>query len=552
MKKQFFKTAVLFAVTAFSTFTGSAQVNNGADCGCPPVASRPTVNLSTKGTYVGLPNDYELNAETTILRCDTTYLLDHKIYIPTGKNLVIEPGTVIKGVYQSDPTLATSLIAEVGGKLIAQGTESCPIIFTSTSDDLTGSYGIVNRGRWGGIVMLGRATNNLTLAKNGPAGVGKLCVSDGIGYMEGYNSSNTRNNHGKLSGSFDDNDCSGVLSYVSIRYAGAILNGAGNELNSLSLGSVGRGTTIDHVEIVSGDDDGIELFGGTVNLRHVAMLFGADDMLDWDLGWSGNVQFMFGLKTSDTTQCPSADHGFEADADDNSSCNTPRSHPLIYNATVIGSQIDYISNGDNSGRFAIQAKELTEGEVYNSIFTSFMAGLNMTKTPSSARNTNCGIEAYNNWISGSLKVACNTFVGCKDGLAVDRAPNGAGLTAADSTKFFTTDANSVVSSVSGLNGTWAMNGTTNSVTTPFDAVPNPALSTTCTPPSNGFFKNVGYKGAFGDGDNWLAKWSFMSILGVSSGDGFSVNGCPTDINDDGTTNNADFLELLGKFNQTCQ
>lgn len=552
MKKTFFKAALLFAATACSTFTGFAQTNLGAECGCPPVASRPTVNLSTKGTYVGLPNDYELNAETTILRCDTTYILDHKIYVPAGKNLVIQPGTLIKGATAALATDATSLIAEVGGKIIAQGTESCPIVFTAVADDLSGSYGITNRGTWGGVVMLGRATNNLTLAKNGPAGAGKLAVSDGVGYMEGYNSSNTRNNHGKLSGSFDDNDCSGVLSYVSIRHAGAILNANGNELNSLSLGSVGRGTTIDHVEIVSGDDDGIELFGGTVNLRHIATLFGADDMLDWDLGWNGNVQFMFGLKTSDTTQCPSADHGFEADADDNSSCNTPRSHPIIYNATIIGSQIDYISNGDNSGRFAIQAKELTEGEVYNSIFTSFMAGLNMTKTPSSARNTNCGIEAYNNWNGGSLRVECNTFVGCKDGLAVDRAANGAGLTAADSTKFFTTDKNTVVASVPGLNGTWAMNGTTNAVTTQFDAVPNPALATTCTAPSNGFFKNVSYKGAFGDGDNWLAKWSYLSKLGISSGDGFSSNGCATDINGDGTTNNGDFLDLLGKFNQTCQ
>lgn len=549
MKKKFLRAALMIAANAFSVFTGFAQTNLGAECGCPPVASRPTVNLSTKGTYVGLPNDYELNDATTILRCDTTYILDHKIYIPSGKTMVIQPGTLIKGATAGVPTDATSLIAEVGGKLIAQGTESCPIVFTTTADDLSGSYGIANRGKWGGVVLLGRATNNLLLANNGPAGAGKLAVSDGVGYMEGYNASNTRNNHGKLSGSFDDNDCSGVLSYVSIRHAGAILNANGNELNSLSLGSVGRGTTIDHVEIVSGDDDGIELFGGTVNLRHVATLFGADDMLDWDLGWSGNVQFMFGLKTSDTTQCPSADHGFEADADDNSSCNSPRSHPLIYNATVIGSQIDYISNGDNSGRFAINAKELTEGEIYNSIFTSFMSGINMTKTPSAARVATCNIEAYNNWTAGSLKVGCNTFVGCKDSITVDKAT--AGVTAGDRSKF-NLDGNTAPSSVPGLNGAWAMNGTTNAVTTQFDAVPNPAISTSCPPPSNGFFKNVTYRGAFGDGDNWLAKWSYLSKLGISSGDGFSANGCATDINGDGTTNNGDFLDLLGKFNQTCQ
>ncbi len=551
MKKTFLKAALMFVATA-SAFTGFAQTNLGAACGCPPVASRPTVNLSTKATYVGLPNDYELNDCFTVLSCDTTYILDHKIYIPSGKTLIIQPGTVIKGAAAATPAEATSLVAEVGGKLIAQGSESCPIVFTSTSDDLTGSYGIKNRGKWGGVVLLGRATNNLKSPLN--VGAGKLCVSDGVGYLEGYNSTNTRNNFGKLSGSFDDNDNSGTLSYVSIRYAGAII-ALGNELNSLSLGSVGRGTKIDHVEIISGDDDGIELFGGTVNLKYCATLFGADDMLDYDLGWTGKVQFFLGAKTADTTTCPSADHGIEADADDNQSCYTPRSHPIIYNMTVVGSNIDYISNGDNSGRFAINAKEMTEGEIYNSVFSSFMAGFNMTKTVPAARTTNNGgtpNEAYNNWNAGTLIVKCNTFIGCKDSLAVDRAANGAGLSGADLTKFSVTDGNSSPSSVPGFNGAWVMDGTTNAVTTGFDAVPNPALATTCTPPNDGFFKNVSYRGAFGDGDNWLAKWSYVSILGAAAGDGFSSSGCPTDINGDGTTNNADFLDLLGKFNQTCQ
>lgn len=554
MKKTFLKAALMF-VAAASAFTGFAQTNLGASCGCPTPASRPTVNLSTKATYVGLPNDYELNDCVTVLSCDTTWILDHKIYVPSGKSIVIMPGALIKGSYQADPTLATSLVAEVGGKIIAQGTESCPIVFTSTSDDLTGTYGIQNRGRWGGVVMLGKATNNLTLAKNGPAGAGKLCVSDGVGYLEGYNSSNARNNFGKTTGSFDDNDNSGTLSYVSIRYAGAILNNSGNELNSLSLGSVGRGTKIDHVEILSGDDDGIEFFGGTVNVKYAAVLFGADDMLDYDLGWSGKVQFYLGVKTADTTTCPSADNGIEADADDNSSCNTPRSHPIIYNGTFISNN-DVLINGDNSGIFGIQAKELTEGEIYNSIFANFKGGLNMTKTVSTARNANCSVEAWHNWSNsgsyagaGSLIVSCNTFVGCLDSILVNKSTSG--VAAADRTKF-SADGNNAPSSLAGFNTAWAMNGSTNAVTTAFDAVPNPAISTSCTPPNDGFFTAASYRGAFGDGNNWLAKWSYLSVLGAAAGDGFSGNGCPTDINNDGTTNNADFLELLGKFNQTCQ
>ncbi|MCX6200238.1 MAG: hypothetical protein NTY88_13650 [Bacteroidetes bacterium] len=553
MKKTFLKAALMFVATA-SAFTGFAQTNLGAACGCPPVASRPTVNLSTKATYVGLPNDYELNDCFTVLSCDTTYILDHKIYIPSGKTLIIQPGTLVQGVYQADATLATSLVAEVGGKLIAQGSESCPIVFTSTSDDLTGSYGIQNRGRWGGIVMLGRATNNLTLAKNGPAGAGKLCVSDGVGYLEGYNSSNTRNNHGKLSGSFDDNDNSGVLSYVSIRYAGAVLNASGNELNSLSLGSVGRGTKLNHLEIISGDDDGIELFGGTVDIKYAAILFGNDDMLDWDLGWSGRAQFVLGVAAADTSTSPGNDNGIEADADDNSSCNTPRSHPKIYNATFISNH-DVTINGDNSGNYGINAKELTEGEIYSSIFANYKGGFNMTKTVSGARSANCSVEAWHNWSNsgtysgGSLIFSCNTIVGCNDSILVNKGT--AGVVAADRTKF-SADGNTAPSSVPGFTSTYAMNGSTNVVTTGFDPTPTPALSSSCTPPSDGFFTSTSYRGAFGDGNNWLAKWSYVSILGAAAGDGFSTSGCPTDINGDGTTNNADFLDLLGKFNQTCQ
>lgn len=548
MKKQ---TLVAWAVKTLTVFlaihsVAIAQTNLGAECGCPPVASRPTANLSTRATYVGLPNDYELTECTTVLTCDTTWILDHKIYVPSGKSIVIQPGTLVKGQYQSDPTMATSLIAQVGGKIMAQGTESCPIVFTSTDDNLTGSYGIQNRGRWGGIVLLGRATNNLLLSNNGPAGAGKLCVSDGVGYMEGYNASNVRNNYGKLSGSFDDNDNSGVLSYVSIRHAGAILNNSGNELNSLSLGSVGRGTKIDHIEIISGDDDAIEVFGGTVNLKYCAAFFGADDMLDYDHGWTGKAQFFLGVKTSDTTQCATADHGIEADADDNKSCNSPKSHPIIYNATFIGNN-DVISNGDNSGRFGMNAKELAEGEIYNSVFANFMAGINFSKAPGTRP---CAIEAWNNWQSGSLIFSCNAIVNCVDSFTIDRAKTA--ITAADRTKFVG-DGNNVytLTGLAGFSPNWAMNGSTNAVTTKFDAVPNPALATTCTPPNDGFFETANYRGAFGGGKNWLAKWSYIAFLAAGNGSGFTTGGCIFDLNADGTINNTDFLQLLGKFNQNC-
>lgn len=540
--------------TLFQLAQLSAQTNLGSSCGCPPVASRPTVNLSTKSTYVGLPNDYELDANLTVLSCDTTYILDHKIYIPAGKAMVIMPGTLIKGAFTAVPAEATALIAQVGGKLIAQGTETCPIVFTALADPMDGTYPIATRGRWGGVVLLGRATNNLLLSNNGPAGSGKYAVADGLGYLEGYNSSNSRNNYGKLGGgNFDDNDNSGVLSYVSIRHAGAILNNSGNEVNSLTLGSVGRGTKLDHIEIVSGDDDGIEFFGGTANLKYASVLFGADDALDYDQGWNGKVQFFFNLNTADTASSPTADNGIEADGDDNKSNNLPLSHPIIYNGTFIGS-LDNVPNVDNGPLAGINAKEKTEGEVYNSVFARYFRGLNLVKSLGTRTG---GVEAYHNWTGGQFKFQCNTLIGVTNPLTVGNSGViGTAVLTSDTAKFYSTDGNIAVSSVSGFSSLWTMNGTTNAVTAPVDATPNPALATNCPVPNDPFYTQVSYRGAFGGGDNWLANWSYLSFLQTKTGvgpimGGSGLQGCPTDIDGDGVTNNADFLELLGRFDQNC-
>ena len=204
---------------------GFAQVNLGADCGCPtPVSSRPTVNVSTLATSGGAL-DGELTANNTIFDCAHTWILDKKIYVPNGKTLTIQPGTVIKG-NTGTAANATALTVEVGGKIFAAGTESCQIVFTAAADNLDGTFPIASNGQWGGVCIAGKATNNLTLAANGPyqAGVGdgRLCVADGIGTFEGFASTNSKDQFGVTPASFDDNDNSGILRYVSIRYAGAV------------------------------------------------------------------------------------------------------------------------------------------------------------------------------------------------------------------------------------------------------------------------------------------------------------------------------------------
>lgn len=552
-------------MAALTCLSGAAfaQSNLGADCGCPtPVSSRPTVLLSTLAISGGA-DDGRLTATNTILDCTKNWILDKKIYVPNGKTITIQPGTVVKGRSYSTADSAVALTVEVGGKIIADGTETCQVVFTAEADNLDGTYPVSNKGKWGGICIAGKATNNLTLAANGPfqAGVGdgKICVADGLGTFEGFSSSNAKDQFGvnlTAGGVFNDDDNSGVLRYISIRHAGAILQ-VGGELNALSLGSVGRGTTIEHIEVISCADDAIEFWGGTVNVKYFSTMFGNDDMFDWDDGYKGKAQFLFGIKTgtTDTLTSVDADNGFEMDADDQKSNLLPRSHPVIYNATFISNN-KQVRTSDNSGVAAIMAKELTEGEIYNSVFANWRFGVNLIKSLGTRTGTS---EAYHNWAntggngSNSLIIKCNTFSNnILAPIAINSNGTGA-LLSTDTAQFYTTDKNLAVASIPGFTSTWAYNASNNTVTTPFDAVPNPALSISgcgTNPPSDGFFTYANYRGAFSPTNqtNWLSKWSYAQVLNVTPG----LQACPTDINNDGITNNVDFLQLLGRFNQSCQ
>jgi hypothetical protein len=573
-QKQISKLIAAAAITVVAVMPSFAQSTLGAACGCPPVASRPTVSLtSLPGTVLTTTagaQGWELSGSPS-LTCDKTYILDAKVYVGPGQVISIQPGTVIKALAVAQPSMATALVIERGGKILASGTEDCPIVFTAFADPMDGSYSIANKGLWGGLVILGKAHNNLTLAANGPyvaGGAGKLAVADGLGTIEGFATSNPQDRYGaNINGAvvagepagavaFDNNDNSGVLRYVSIRHSGAIL-AVGAEINGLTLGSVGKGTSIEHIEIISCADDNIELFGGTVDLKYATTLFGNDDMFDYDLGWTGRAQFLFGMK-GDLTFSLDNDNGFEADGDDNrASNNTPRSHPVIYNSTIVGNAKS-IGNTDNSGIAAIFAKELTEGEFYNSVFANFKHGFNMQQSLGS--RTLGTSEAYHNWSatsgngSQSLKVKCNTFVGVSNLLTVNatKTLTGTPLVGADLTQFTTTDLNNEVvgNTLTGFNYDFTVNTSNNQFSVKNDVIPNPALSTTGCPvaPVDGFFVPAAYRGAFAStGDNWLSAWSYSAFLGSTQG----LVSCPTDIDKDGDTDVDDFSIFAPAFGSTC-
>jgi hypothetical protein len=225
--------------------------------------------------------DASINAgETYTMTKDNVYLLDGFVYVESGATLVIEPGTVVKGkVVPSNGTDQTSaLIIAKGGKIMAEGTAAEPIIFTGEIDDLsiTSDLTAADNQTWGGLIILG----NSIVGEDG-----------GTDVIEGIPSSETRIQYGGN----DPMDNSGILKYVSIRHGGSVL-GADNEINGLTLGGVGAGTTIDYIEVFANKDDGIELFGGTVNITHAVVAFCGDDSYDMDESWNGYIQFALSLQ----------------------------------------------------------------------------------------------------------------------------------------------------------------------------------------------------------------------------------------------------------------
>ena len=215
---------------------------------------------------------------------DRVYQLGGRITVTNGATLTIEPGTVIKGEAGSGPN-ATALLVARGGKLIAQGEADFPIIFTSVADEITpeqvasGNFVSPNldpdvSGLWGGVIILGKAQIS---ASNDNGDVSEVQI-------EGIPTSDTNG----LYGGNDDADNSGIIEYISIRHGGSNI-GNGNEINGLTLGGVGSATVINNIEVVGNQDDGVEWFGGSVNVNNVVVWNCGDDGIDTDQSWSGTL-----------------------------------------------------------------------------------------------------------------------------------------------------------------------------------------------------------------------------------------------------------------------
>lgn len=273
------------------------------------------------------------------------YLLRGFVNVNPPATLTIEAGTIIYGEKSSKGTL----IINRGARLIANGTAQSPIVFTSQQP-----IGQRGPGDWGGIIIAGNATINV------PGGTATIEGGTGTVYGGGANP--------------NDNDNSGILRYVRIEFPGIAFL-PDNEINGLTLGGVGRGTTIEYVQVSFCGDDSFEWFGGTVDAKYLIAFKGIDDDFDMDLGYRGNLQFGFGLRDPNLGDI-SGSNGFEIDNDGTGSFNVPRTLPVISNFTVIGPMPDTSTTGYNPNfRRGAHLRRATQSSIYNSIVMGFPTGL---------------------------------------------------------------------------------------------------------------------------------------------------------------------------------
>ena len=405
--------------------------------------------------YIRITDDGQ-GTGTTSWTADQKYLIEGKVYVNDGQTLTIEPGTVIHAKTGQGEN-ASALIVARGGKIMANGTKEHPIIFTVEGDDLAGSVPIETSGLWGGVIILGNAPVNTEENEN---------------QIEGIPVGEPRATYG---GS-DTEDNSGIFRYVSIRHSGTRLS-SDNEINGLTLGGVGSKTTVEYVEVVSSRDDGIEIFGGTVNPRYLVCAFCGDDAFDFDLGYTGNVQFIIGLESEtmgDLLLELSDREGF------------PKTRPIIANGTFIGKgpwENGQIVRFDNSAA----------GTIINSIFTESREGVKIEYSGDK-------LDSYQQYLSGWLQLKNNVFynISENDNTSIFEVYTNKGLDIrTENTNFslhFEEGENEIIDA--GLSSD------------PWNLVPKEAIHQNLASTENEIEK-VSFKGAISPLDNWLEGWTLL-------------------------------------------
>jgi len=302
-----------------------------------------------------------INADT-VLHKTNTYILKGLVYMVGNHTMTVEAGTTVKGSFSGSDVAA--LIITRGSKLVAVGTPSEPVVFTSASPN-------PQSGDWGGIVLCGKAGYNLSY--NGTQGL--FQVEGGIDNANGDG----------LAGSGDavaptpvDNDNSGTLQYVRIEYAGYAYQ-PDKEINSLTLACVGSGTTIDHVQTTYAKDDAFEWFGGSVNCKYLIAYKTQDDDFDTDNGFSGKVQFGLIIRDSLIADI-SKSEAFESDNNATGTTSTPKTRAIFSNITAIGPKATLNNTGNSLFLAGAQIRRNSGISIFNSIIVGWPIGIYIDAT----------------------------------------------------------------------------------------------------------------------------------------------------------------------------
>ncbi len=463
-----------------------------------------TASVFLAGTVYAADVDVTTNVtEDTTWTSDNVYHLSGFITV-IGATLTIEPGTVIKAA-DGTGTDATALIISRSATINAVGFPSAPIIFTAEADPMDGSWGPEEGNAWGGLIILGNAPLNSDRNKNTFASTDT--ITDTVEGIPEFLTEDSR-----VFGGTNEEDNSGTLSYVSIRFGGSAL-AADAEINGLTLAGVGRGTTIDHIEVFANSDDSIEFFGGTVDLKYAVSAYGGDDGFDYDQGWEGRGQFWVYIGGPVANGAFVPDNGGEHDGETSFNEGRNIGGGTIYNAT-------YVGNGESGS--ALRIRDNAYAVYKNSIFTGWPEGIQI--------EPDSGLRIPSNGETESLIDITNNIwdFDATDLFAGDATDTlGAGGTNLDDDEAFLADAanNNTVEDAM-LTG---ISRTADGGFDPRPAAGSPALTNALAdlPDGDTWFTEVDYQGAFDANNNWMAGWTYLSEAGylpaAAAADGDVIN-----------------------------
>lgn len=473
-------------------------------------------------------------ATSTVWTANNVYSLQQQIYVLPGATLTIQAGTVVASATGANGSLAVTR----GAQIHVLGNERNPVIMTSAQDRATWVGGNPKTGtwreaanEWGNLTIMGRGY----VSEDAIPGNVPTPNANNVATMEGLTAAFPGDTRVLYGGGNDDDD-SGTLSYLSLRYTGRVI-GLGNELNGLSLGGIGRETDIHHIEIMNNVDDGIEIWGGTVNIKYFAVWNIGDDSVDVDQGWRGKLQFGL-IVQGHSLDAPSGsgtmDNCFELDGAENSFWQ-PVTTSTIYNCTVIGQpdgdhatawrdnarvqfrncifmdigrNVVHLDNVDGDGGAGYGASgTLSWANTWTTPYTAFST-VNAPPNPAAF---------YTVQTSGNLiEITDSVFFNNTRSTAYNEA-NARGVFAAAN--------NNVIATQSPIRGITRgapvlKGGRLVSPVLTLDPRPaNDALLSVARAPRDGFFSEASYRGAFAPGNDWTRGWTAAWAFGFTNGTG---------------------------------